>query len=65
VAEAVDLGTLPQWLSALIAGGALLVARDASKALKKSLTAKRGDDLILACFDFEAAIGRFRDGLNW
>jgi hypothetical protein len=57
-------GTLPQWLSAIVAGLALLVARDASQAWQKTLTAKRGDDLIIACFDVEAAIGRFRDGLK-
>jgi hypothetical protein len=58
------MGTLPQWLSAVVAFAALCVAWDASKAWQKTLTAKRGDELIVACFDFEASIGRFRDGLK-
>jgi hypothetical protein len=58
-------GTVPQWFSAVVAGGALYIAWSASAAWQKTLTARRGDDLLAAASDvaasfykLSAAVGR-------
>jgi site-specific DNA-adenine methylase len=58
-------GTVPQWISAATAGGALFIAWKASAAWQKTLIARRGDDLLAAAHDvaasfykLSAAVGR-------
>jgi hypothetical protein len=58
-------GTVPQWVSAVVAAGALYIAWNASAAWQKTLTARRGDDLLAAANDvaksfykLSAAVGR-------
>ena len=48
-------GTVPQWVSALTAALALLVAWNASRAWQKTLIARRGDDLLAAAHDVAAS----------
>jgi hypothetical protein len=58
-------GTLPQWVSAVVAAVALYIAWNASAAWQKTLIARRGDDLLAAAHDvaasfykLSAAVGR-------
>lgn len=64
-------GTVPQWVSAVVAAGsaavaagALIVARNASLAWQKTLIAKRGDDLLAAAHDVTAAIYKLSDAVG-
>ena len=57
-------GTVPQWVSALTAALALLVAWKASRAWQKTLIARRGDDLLAAAYDVTAAIYKLSDAVG-
>jgi hypothetical protein len=57
-------GTVPQWISAATAGGALFVAWKASAAWQKTLIARRGDDLLAAAHDVAATIYKFSGAVD-
>ena len=58
------LGTIPQWISAIVAVLTLMVALIASQAWWKTLVAKRGDDLVVAAQDIAAAIGKLHSAVD-
>jgi len=59
-----DWGTVPQWVSALTGLAALCVGWRAAAAWRRTLAAKRGDDVLVASYDVAAAIGKLRSALD-